>query len=183
MSKELMSVEGMSMEELDVLQQQIMIKKVNSVVERLERMESNYIKAETKNQIKFGELENKIEDTVSIAVSSNRVRQPRYDYVNQTSFGSLFNVSISNTRVGKLLKVVGIAQPSKRKTMPYREFIPKLAKTRAGENFTTYEWHFTNCLGKIDSWLKDRDLYTEFYSIEHEKDMEVYIDRLFSRYV
>lgn len=183
MSNELMNVDSMSMEELDILQAKIMNKKVNAVMERLERLESNQIKEKAQMELREARLEKELNETKEIAISHNRVKQPKYDFVNQSTFGSLFNVSISSARVGKLLKITGLAQESKRKTTPYRQYIPNLAKTRTGENYTTFVWHFDKCMVKIDDWLKSKDLYNKFYSIEYEKDMELFIDELYKKYL
>lgn len=183
-----MNVDEMSMEELDILQQQIMTKKINSFQERLERMESNQIKSETKNEIQYQELKNDVGRVTEIAIASSRVTSPQYDYVNQSDFGNYFNVSMSSQKVGKLLKLSGIAKRSRGKTLPYREHIPNLAKSRQGTsakgyNYSTTVWHFNRCVKKIDEWLKDSGHFYDFYNIEYEKDLEIFIDELYKKYM
>jgi hypothetical protein len=143
----------------------------------------NFTGAFYKVKDKFDVFEDEIQKAKEIAITTNRVRTPNYQFVNQSTFGSNFNVSLSSKRVGKLLKVVGIAQPSKNKTTPYSIYIPKLAKTNTTEKYSTHNWHYTECLKKIDKWLVSNGHYDEFYTIESRDDLEKYVDTLYDKYV
>lgn len=181
------NVSELSMQELGVLQNQIVNAQMQSLTQELAEFKNAYerdkaIQEIEKNSIKDGieDMADKLESVEKIAVTSNRVRNPRYGYVNQGDFGAMFNVSISSVRVGKLLKIVGIAQKSKRKTIPYRKFIPSLAKTIASQHYTSFQWNYTGCVDHIDKWLKKEGYHTDFYSIETESDMNEFIDHLYT---
>lgn len=199
---ELLNVDSMTNEEIEIFQQMLMSTRVNRLEKSLEKVLENQsllrdgqVKLERKMEInnnehkeKLNDLENEVISAKEIAVATNRVRSPKYGYVNQTDFGSYLNVSISNIRVGKLLKIVGIAQPSKRRTIPYREYIPTLAQTHAGTSsngygYSNHKWHYVKCMEHIDKWLHKNNHYNEFYMIESEKDLEIYIDRLYEKYI
>ena len=165
-------IETLSPDELQILQEKITEKRLMMIQEALKAVSG-----------KLEKLEEKQDRTLEVAINSVRVKQSQYDYINQKEFGNCFTISIGSKTVGKLLKAVGLAQSSLSKTTPYRHFIPKYAKVMANQDFSAYVWHYENCLNFIDKWLSEKGHYEKFYSIETEKELEIFIDELYSKYI
>jgi hypothetical protein len=132
---------------------------------------------------KVNTIQSKTEEAIQIATSKAKVLEPRFEFVNQGDFGRYYNPSISNQRIGKLFKIVGLAQKSKSITTPHRPFIPEYAVTIAEEKFTNTKWHFKKCTNFIDDWLKSHGYYEQFYSFSKEKELEKFIDELYLQYI
>lgn len=165
-------IENMSEGELQALQEKI----VNL------RM-SNIEKAIKATNDKVERMDEKLERTIQLSVTAQRVREPKYGYVNQGEFGRYFDVPISSQRVGKLFKVVGLAQKSLATTKPYWKDVPQYALNTTYEHYTSTTWNYTECLKKIDAWLMERGLFESFYSCKTVKEKEKFIDDLYERYM
>jgi hypothetical protein len=123
------------------------------------------------------------QNAIDLATSAKHVQNIIETYVNQSDLGGHFKVNISNVRIGKILKIVGIAQKSK-KTVPYFDKIPKYAKkTQTIDGYIHYKWNQKTCIEAIDQWLSKKNLLNDFYLIEHEDDMKTFIDDMFVKYV
>lgn len=155
-------------------------KKVDGLDEEISGNYNTLAKTFVRVSDKFGIVEEDINATKEIAISSNRVKTSYNNYMSQGDFGKQFRVVISSVRVGRLLRVVGIALVSKSKTEPYSNLIPRYAKnTIVDGRHPHFLWNFGECLKKIDKWLKDNDYYNDFNIIETEGDMEIFIDNLY----
>lgn len=227
---EMMNFEGMSLEQLTELNNQVMFNRMNMLQEMVKQMQLERAKDKTALNIELESIKNKvgnvqetaheiqmvtndtknvvdqfvpsateafvkvkgitdelkeeIAEVKQIQIASTRVRQPRYEYVSQGDFGRHFNVSISSVRIGKLLKIVGLAQPSKGKLAPYRQYVNSgHAIRRDDEKYTHHHWHFQKCLKKIDKWLDANNHLTRFYSITETKELDRFIDGLYNKYI
>lgn len=161
--------------ELEVLQEQIIAKRLKIVQAELKSIKE--LAEQTKQSTII--LSERIDKVTEVATNSLRVQQPKYDYINQRDFGVCFGISIGSKTVGKLFKAVGLAQKSENTTVPYRHFIPRYVKTFAHNNFTSFVWHYENCLEYIEKWLKENSLFEEFYSIATEREMEEFINKIY----
>lgn len=177
---QLINIENLSIEQLRDYEVEIQKRKLELISKQMEM-----IKADT--ELKFKETQDSInliseksEKQMEVAVNSMRVKQMQYEYINLQSFGANFSVSIGSKTLGKLLRIVGIAM-KKPTTAPYRENVPKYAKPSANEKYSTFIWHYENCLQKIDSWLMENGHYEDFYSISSEKELEKFINYLYSK--
>lgn len=171
----LMSFDELNEHDLTVIQQQIMAKQSEFLKQRVEQLENQNQKILTEFEIMKIEQKRGLE----VAVNSMRVKEGRFEYINAGDFGRYFSVSIGAVFVGRLLRVVGLAQPNKGQTIPYRNHVPKYAVTNAASNYTSVSWHYVNCLKKIDEWLQENGYYEEFYSLQNEKEMERFINNLY----
>jgi hypothetical protein len=172
---QLMNIENLSTEELRVLQDKIVAQQVTRLQQQLEAVTNRLAEHEQKFEL----VEQRQDKVVEVAVNGLRVKQGHFEYVSQGDFGRYFSVSIGSQFIGKLLKVVGLAQKGKKLTTPYREHIPRYAKTNAATNYTANVWHYQNCMEYIDKWLKENGLYEHFYSIQDEREMAKFINDLF----
>lgn len=171
---QLMSFDEFNEHDLAVIQQQIMAKQNEFLKQRVEQLENQNQKIITEFEImKIDQKKN-----LEVAVNSLRVKEGRFEFINAGDFGRYFSVSIGAVFVGRLFRIVGLAQPNKGSTIPYRKHIPKYAKTNAASNYTSVSWHYVNCLKFIDEWLQENGYYEEFYSIQSEKEMEKFINQL-----
>ena len=168
---ELAIIDTMDPEQLQILHDRITEK-------RFAIMQDQLIKV----QDKLNELEERQESGIKVAINAFRSKQSQYNYISQKDFGNLFTVSIGSKTVGKLLKVVGLAQKSRGNTIPYNSFIPKFAKVMANEQYSAFVWQYENCLSFIENWLHENNLYEEFYSMATERDLESYINELYDAY-
>lgn len=180
---ELMNVSGMGENELQLLQNRIIARQMEIYNKKFEELENRLKVREQQIGIFQQEITERLDKTEQIAVSKAKVLEPRFEFVNQGDFGRYFNPSISNQRIGKLFKIVGLAQKSKSITTPHREFIPDYAVTIAEDKYTTTKWHFKKCVSFLENWLKDHGHYEQFYSFSKEKALEKFIDELYLQYV
>lgn len=177
-------------EELDLIQQKITERKVNSLAQRVEQMEDRVSQAIEKIDIINTEVSNKIDDLkvendkkLEVSINTYRVNTNKYDFESQADFGNKFRVSIGAGTVGKLFKIVGLAKPSKGKTEPYRTAISeKKATTEIVNGFETVRWNHEKCLKQVEQWLGEYGLLEKFYSIDKEKDLQKFINELYVEY-
>jgi hypothetical protein len=190
MNNSLISIdENITDVELDVYIEKAIFTKIKRVENKLAQIEDRqkYLEEKTSTRLDETDLElNRIkEDTEKkLEVAVNSLRQEIFDgYLNQGDFGRQFIVSISSIRIGKLFRIVGLAQISKGQTTAYRQYVPKYAKVITERNgdisYSKTTWHYTNCMEFIDLWLKENNLFEKFYSISTEKEMEKFIDKQF----
>lgn len=128
---------------------------------------------------KVYELEQAQQKTLEVAINSMRVKQTKYEYIILTDFGYNFAPSLGAKTMGNLMRLVGLAQESKEKTVPYRRYVPDYCKSGVVADFTQFYWHYTKCLKHIDKWLKNNNLYERFYSFKDEAQLEKFINNLY----
>lgn len=178
MDNEIISFENKSNEELAIIESQL----VNARIKKLEN-ESKKMKLEIDNKINDLSINQKriIDDNekkLEVQINSMRVKSLQCGYMTQSDFGNSFTISLGPKIVGKLFKVIGLAQ-NKNVTKPYRYFVPKYAKSMANETYSTFIWNYENCLIFLEQWLIENGYYEMFYSKETEKDLEDFIDELY----
>lgn len=117
--------------------------------------------------------------------NQSKLTSSKDEYLNQTDFGSCFNLKIGSKMVGKLLKIVGLAMSSSKTTKPYETSCPKYAKTVVNQELSrvSYKWNYNECIVVIDKWLKDNGFYERFYSITNKEDMIEFVNLLYIAYV
>jgi hypothetical protein len=181
-----MPLESMTLEQLQLVQNQIIARQVGLLQSRLEAMQEELNKAKAELEIAKEEqalhaeqMQHELEKTKAMAAANQRVREPKYGWVNQGDFGRFLNPSVGAKTMGKLLKIVGLAMRTKGATTPYRKYIGKYADVIAHERFTQVRWHYENCMTYIDEWLKEKGLFEQFYSFETSRQVEDFIDRLY----
>lgn len=181
-------IQELNDEELEMLQTKVMNARINKLAAKINEANLAARKAENKaNEAnrKLEKLEKEQEDIKDIAVNSARVNAPRYDWVNQSTFGEFLEPSIGSRTFGKLLKVVGLAKRNSSRTRPYRKYVGKnkYARVKTFEKYNTTDWHYIRCLDFIDDWLEEHGYYKDFYSTEDETQRKEYIDWLYVKYV
>lgn len=180
------NLEQLSNDELEYLQAQITQKKIKNLEDKYKKLEEMQKIQNDEFNLKVERMDDEIEKAKGMAEAHLRAKQVKYGWVNQGDFGRFFEQSIGSKTMGKLLKVVGLAQRNKSLTTPYRSFIPKYAMTsiqtgKGGYDFTKVEWHFENCIEFINNWLKANGYYEAFYSTRSSKEMEHFINNLFNK--
>lgn len=129
------------------------------------------------------ELEKKqleLNETLSVAsITSNSIHKKYNGYVTQSEFGNMLDVTMGSVTVGKLFKVIGLAQKNKDRTTPYRQCIPKYAKVFTKEVSCSAVWHYGNIIGYLNRWLKRNGMYKLFYSIKDETEMLRFVNSLY----
>lgn len=184
------NLSNMSSEQLQYLAEAVINTRLTNLETTIKNMCDDQEKHKEKTSIKFKELNNKtdriIEDNEKkMEVALNSLRRKEYDnYVNQGDLGRSFSVSIGSQMIGRLLKIIGLAQKGKGKTTPYRENIPKYGKVIIADNgkYSKIIWHFDNFITYLDNWLKEKELYEVFYAVPTEKDMKKFINELYDIY-
>lgn len=179
------SIAAMPLDELQIINNLAVAEQVQRMQSRLESMQNAMKQTERQLEIMKEEhefrtqlLESEVEKAKTMAATNQRVREPKYGWVNQGDFGRFLNPSIGSGTMGKFLKAVGLAMPSKGPTTPYRKYIGKYAETIAHEHFTQTRWNYENCMQYIDDWLKEHNLFEVFYSLETTKEVKQFIDNL-----
>lgn len=154
---------------------------------QLEKIENDKEKEKKRVNIQLEELTNKTQNAIDIATSTKVIKDGMDGYMSASDFGNMFRVKIGSKRVGLLLRICGIAKKSKTKTEPYDSLCPKYAKVNYaidcfGREHPTFSWNYSECLNKIDEWLKGFGLYEEFYKIQTNGEMDRYIKQLYERF-
>ena len=180
-------------QDVDIIYQQIMQRKFNNMLARQEQMEDSMKKLEARIDINQTELENRIEDMkidnekkLEVTINTYRVdkNKDKWGFESQADFGNRFRVSIGSKTVGKLFKVIGIAKKSKKKTEPTRDAINSgKSTTEIVKGYETFRWHHEKCIKQLEKWLLEHDLLEEFYSIDKENDLQIFINNLYDTYV
>jgi len=173
-------------QDLDFIQQQIMNRKLKSMMERIEQVETSRIRDKEELNIRQIGLENDIKDLkddnekkLGAIINISTVKENKWIYGSQSDFGSSFEVTIGAGTVGKLFKVIGLAKISKSKTEPLHDKIGKYATMETIKEHKTWRWNHKYCLEFLDNWLKVNKLYEEFYTIPNEKEMLKFIKKLY----
>jgi len=164
---------------------------IKSAVDKATGMVDGFNQTLKATDIRVDEVNNKFEDyKVQIEIDKNvivngmRVDKNKFVYGSQADFGLRFKVSIGSITVGKLFKVIGIAKSSKGRTEPKRESILNgRATTDSINGYEVFRWNHEKCLKALEKWLRENDLFEEFYSIETEKDLKIYINEMFNEFV
>jgi len=178
-------------QDVDIIYQQIMQRKFNNMLARQEQMEDSMKKLEARIDINQTELENRIEDMkidnekkLEVTINTYRVDKNKWGFESQADFGNRFRVSIGSKTVGKLFKVIGIAKKSKKKTEPTRDVINSgKSTTEIVKGYETFRWHHEKCIKQLEKWLLEHDLLEEFYSIDKENDLQIFINSLYDTYI
>ncbi len=189
--KNKLDISNLNDKELDLIQQQINERKIKAITIKLEQVENIILKVNEKVDIVIDEFDNKIEDIktdnnkkLEVAINTYRVSKNKYGYESQANFGNSFRVSIGSGTVGKLFKIIGIAKVSKGKTEPTRESINSgKATTEIINGYETFRWNREKCLKALEKWLKENNLLEEFYSIDKEKKLQIFINDLYDKYI
>lgn len=131
-------------------------------------------------------LEKKFEKAEE-ALKAQVLQEQLYDgYVTLTEFGELMTPVISSHRVGRLFRVVGLAEKRREgRTKPYHKMIREkyAQKVTAANGRVYYVWHHGMCSEFIDQWMEKHGLYYEFKGHKFTEEREKFIDRLFWDYV
>ena len=114
-----------------------------------------------------------------------KLNETKREYMLLNELGNHFNIKIGSKTVGRLLRIIGLAQMKQNKTMPYQHSVPKYAVNLLDfeEKTVGFAWHYENCVKKLDKWLKENDLYEDFYSITHQRDMVAFVKDLHIKHV
>lgn len=115
----------------------------------------------------------------------SKLTESKIEYMNQTDFGACFNLKIGSVMVGRLLKVVGLAMTESRNTKPYEKFVPKFAQSYVNQDIgvPTYKWSYNQCIVVIDRFLKDKELYEDFYGATSKSKLYKLINSMYDLYV
>lgn len=182
-------VSGMSMAELQAQSALLMQEQISRMSREMEKVKDEVIKEKTRREVLEAEvnhIKKKQDDQMQVSINALRAREAKDGWVNLTNFGLMFNSTLSNRRVGKLLKVTEIAQRNTGKTLPRREHVGdgKLCCTRITlEGHSQLLWNFRRCMAHIDLWLERNGHLEEFYEKENENELAGFVDWLYEKYV
>lgn len=180
-------VEEMSFEQLQTMQNQILGVQMKKLADELEKVRDEQRRLEMKYEIESQRTKDSITRIEQLAQSNLRAKQPKYGWVTLREFGSMFETTLSNHRVGKLLRAAGLAIKGKSRTVPYRRNMGdgRYCQVNVHDGRSTYVWNYGRCMVVIDSWLEKIGEYAQFYALvasKNEKAFAEYIDRLHDRY-
>jgi hypothetical protein len=181
-------LDSMTPEQLNALSMMTLQTLVHKLSSRMERVEDEHLKTKAEVAGMKAGLEEAREDSakaLQIAINAMRVREPLKGWMNLGEMGRSVTPSISSVRMGKLLRVVGIAKRSSSKTTPYQEYIgpEKLVRVEVYDTASGYKWNFKRVFNHINVWLEKNGYLEQFYSTETEDDRARLIDRLHYQYV
>jgi hypothetical protein len=181
-------IQNLSMQELQLLSSRALQAQLYKMNEDIERVKDDHIKAVTKFEIALDEQKIEYEKIKELALGSLRVTEPKYGWMNLTTFGKQYNVILHPRKMGALLRIVGLAKLNSNETTPYGKYIGenKFSINKVfDKGFTNFIWHFERCSQHIDRWLDNNGHFATFYSIQSagtEKELANLIDQLYKRY-
>jgi len=186
----LTSFENMSLSELQAQSALLLNEQIKRLIDEVQKVKDATSKTEARQEIvenKLGHIERKQAAQERMSINALRATNKNYDgWVNLTNFGLMLNASISRNRVGKLLKVVGIAQRNTGRTLPRREFVGdgRLCVTRVTrDGHYRLLWNFNRCMTHIELWLEKHGYLEKFYEKENGDELTDFIDYLYDKYV
>lgn len=191
MNNALMDLDNLSFEELQVINDKLIQTQLKRLVERIEKIEDAQIKHERKTDLKLEEQEQKVQEKLNeieqIAKASLRTKEPKYGWMTLRDFGLQYQTTISNRRMGKLLRVVGLAIKGQSITRPRRNCVGKerFAINEVVDGRSRILWNYKRCSDWIDIWLERNGYYAEFYrlvSLGDEAKLAKFIDILHEKY-
>ncbi|MBX6361837.1 MAG: hypothetical protein IRZ03_17380 [Acidobacterium ailaaui] len=185
--KELINISNLSLPELQAIGAQVIQAQLSKVIDEVAAIKDNQEKLSKRIEIQEEETKHELNKIQQLALSSLRAKEPKYGWMTLRDLGLQFNTTISNIRMGKLLRVVGLAQRGKTRTIPYRHNVGKerYAISQVTESGTTIIWNYKRVMNHIDMWLEKHGYYTEFYRLQElgsEKEVARFIDKLHEQY-
>lgn len=186
----LTNIENMSLTELQAQSSIILNEQIKRLIDEVQKVKDATSKTEARQEIvedKLGHIERKQLAQERMSINALRATNKGYDgWVNLTNFGLMLNANISRNRVGKLLKVVGIAQRNTGRTLARREYMGdgRLCNTRiTREGHSQLLWNFNRCMTHIELWLEKHGYLEEFYEKENGDELTAFIDYLYDKHV
>lgn len=189
---DLSSFGTMTSEQLQLIASTALQANVSLLQQQVEILRDDVLKVRTESTLAIEDIKQEVVEVremqakaVDVAVNSMRVKAPAQGWITLSQFGRCFAAVISSQRMGKMMRVIGLAMASTNRTTPYKQCIDrsKYVINEPDEKGPRWKWNYTRCLHKMDVWLQERGLFEEFYSISNEKEMEDFIDSLHFRYV
>src|SRR5690625_2564047 len=115
----LTNIENMSLTELQAQSSIILNEQIKRLIDEVQKVKDATSKTEARQELvedKIGHIERKQAAQERMSINALRATNKSYDgWVNLTNFGLMLNANISRNRVGKLLKVVGLARSEERR--------------------------------------------------------------------
>ena len=186
----LTNIENMSLTELQAQSALLLNEQIKRLIDEVQKVKDATSKTEARQEIiedKLGHIERKQAAQERMSINALRATNKNYDgWVNLTNFGLMLNANISRNRVGKLLKVVGIAQRNTGRTVPRREYVGdgRLCDTRITRNGSPQIlWNFNRCMTYIELWLEKHGYLEKFYEKENGDELTAFIDYLYDKHV
>lgn len=142
----------------------------------IERINGQLIKLQSK----------KDNEKIDIALNEqSKLTETKMEYVNQTNFGTCFNLRIGSVMVGKLLQIVGLAYKSSGKTTPYAKDIPRYATSYINQEQSVpmYKWNYSTCVVKIDEFLRNNNYYEDSYTLIDIPKRNKFINMMYEKHV
>src|SRR5690625_3857154 len=186
----LTNIENMSLTELQAQSSIILNEQIKRLIDEVQKVKDATSKTEARQELvedKIGHIERKQAAQERMSINALRATNKSYDgWVNLTNFGLMLNANISRNRVGKLLKVVGIAQRNTGRTLPRREYVGdgRLCDNRlTRDGSSQILWNFNRCMTHIELWLEKHGYLEKFYEKENGDELTAFIDYLYDKHV
>jgi hypothetical protein len=178
----------------------VLIKMLESQKKKLQRFESQQIKDKEETNIKFEELKNEFKNELDkhkeemnkkeeVVIGGLRIDNQVSDFITQDVFGKSFTPPMSRIMVGKLFKIIGLARPGQKETIPFmnaltmKYAINYFVEDPYGNKHEAYLWDQEKCLCRLEKWLKSNNYTEQFYFIFDTATRHKFINELYEKYV
>lgn len=176
---DLVDISTLTPGQLQALQNQILAKQVEMV-----SVENRQLRREVHEQgARVDELGGRLEDKEE-KDSTVRLDQTGMRYYTRTTIGNTFIPSISNQRMSKLLKIVGVISP--KHGTPYapcrqgeEPLVKGIKKASDSAEWTVWMFHEKKLKARINAWLKKNGGHHAFYSLQTTDEIHTFIDNLY----
>jgi hypothetical protein len=169
---------------LDAISSKVLDVRINKVERKIEEIQNTVIKNKEATDIDINEAKQMASDAMEVSKVKAKINDDYEGYINQRDLGDKFQLKIGSNQVGDLLRIVGIAMKSSRKTIPYDNKVPKYAKIKYlsdyyGNEHEQFLWNQSECMIAIDDWLDNHGKTKEFYSCMSSGKLAKYIKQLY----
>ena len=179
------NIENLSNEEQELLLQKLQQNKMIRMEKEILLLKEQVIKREIQINERFDEVQEGIEKVINkTSRIENKISSE--DYLNRENLGQkLCNPTISSHRATKILRIIGILKESS--VIPKMQYTDgnnpialkyKFIRNSGYEDFN-YKYNVEKIKEKWERYLRDNNLYNDFYSCETKQEVDNFIDNLY----
>jgi hypothetical protein len=145
------------------------------IMDQLENSRAAHLRAEEER----AEIREKIKQ---VEDAGARRAKASDQYVIRKVIGQKFSPAISDIRMTKLLKTVGILTQFGEPMMEYQKGHEPIAKPAPHSEYGTWIFHTGKTIKKINNWLDEHGYFDDFHNTATKEERDSIIDQLYEEW-